>query len=256
MAEATGNIFDASGRLQASINMLAMTCRRTGTGTTVTRMGGNTNPSSLTVDVSGCSYPVVAILIDNYVAALAGKISGQQTNHWICSAPVGTPFSWYLFDWAASVPSTGAPVKLWDGSGRQTFNSDFFPMVVTNMFTGVGQVVGTGGRTYATAQGVMCGHSRRGEASCYQSGGPQLDPDGQGLMNCRDIRYRNDGKLYGGGTRSGDGTVGMYQVSWDDVQVSAGNYTNYTSNDVRGWEVPGTVMAVDVTGIPVGATFF
>ncbi len=253
---AQGNFFDSSGRLQASINMLSMVCRRTGTGQTVARMGGNTNPSSLTVDVSGCTYPLVAIKIDNYAAALAGKVTNATTNHWVCSAPVGTGFTYYIYDYSTSLPNTNAPAKLWDENGRCTFNGDFFPMVATTMFTGVGQTAATNGRTYATAQGQMGGHSRRGQASCYDSGGPRVDADGQGLNNCRDIRYRNDGKLYGGGVRPGDGTVGMYAVTWDDVQVSAGNYNSYSSNDVRGWEAPVTVMAVDVTNIPVGTTFF
>ncbi|WP_156359170.1 hypothetical protein [Sphingomonas sp. Leaf242] len=256
MADFRGDIYDASGRLQVSTNMLGMVCRRTGTGATITRQGGNTSPSSLLVDVSGCSYPVVAIKIDNYVAALAGKSGNSTTNHWICSAPVGTGFTYYIFDWTTSLPNSGGMERRFDANGRCTFNSDYFPMFTTRMFGGVGQTMATNGRVFATAQGTMAGHSRRGEALCYQSGGPQLDPDGGGLQNCRDIRYRNDGKLYGGGVRPGDGTVGMYQVSWDDVQVSAGNYTNYSQNDVRGWECPGTVMAVDVTNIPVGATFF
>lgn len=134
---AQGNFFDSSGRLQASINMMSMVCRRTGTGQTVTRQGGNTNPSSLLVDVSGCAYPLVAIKIDNYAAALAGK-SGSS-NHWVCSAPVGTAFTYYIYDYSTSLPNTKAPAKLWDESGRCTFNGDFFPMVATTMFTGVGQ---------------------------------------------------------------------------------------------------------------------
>lgn len=254
MVQATGDIFDASGRLQCSISMLGMVCRRSGTGATQSRIAGNTNISSILVDVSSAVYPIVAVKVDNYAAALAGKYGAS--NHWVCNAPVGTPFTYYIFDWSPSLPNTNAPVKLFDGIGRVTFNGDFFPMNATALFGGVGQTMATAGRTYATAQGQMGGHSRRGGAQCYDSGGPQLDPDGEGLARCRDIRYRNDGKLYGGGVRPGDGTVGMYAVSWDDVQVSAGNYQNYSQNDARGWEAPVTVMAIDVTNIPVGVVFY
>lgn len=253
MAQAVGDIFDASGRLQVSISMLGMVCRKTGNGTAQTKIG-NTNISSLLVDVTGCTFPIVAIKIDNYSAALAGKANGS--NHWVSNAPVGTGFTYYIYDWSPALPNTNAMVRLWDEQGRMTFNSDFFPMAATNLFTGVGQTASTNGRIFATAQGQMGGHSRRGEAYCNDGGGPQLDPSGEGLRTCRDIRYKNDGKLYGGGVRPQDGTVGMYAVSWDDVQVSAGNYTNYSQNDARGWEAPVTVMAVDVTNIPVGQTFF
>jgi hypothetical protein len=253
MVSAVGNIFDASGRLQVSIEMLGMVCRKSGTGMTQARVAGNTNPSSILVDVTGCTYPIVAIKLDNYAAALAGK-SGAS-NHWVTSAPIGTAFTYYIFDWSPALPNTNALVKLWDDQGRTTFNSDFFPMAATNLFGAVGQTAATNGRIFATAQGQMGGHSIRGQALCYDSGGPQLDP-GTGLNQCKDIRYKNDGKLYGGGVRPGDGTVGMYAVSWDDVQVSAGNYTNYTTGDARGWTAPVTVMAVDVTNIPVGQTFF
>jgi hypothetical protein len=254
MVSAVGNIFDASGRLQVSISMLGMVCRKSGSGTTQARVAGNTNPSSILVDVSGCTYPIVAIKLDNYAAALAGK-SGTS-NHWVTNAPIGTAFTYYIYDWSPALPNTNAMVKLFDELGRTTFNSDFFPMAATNLFTGTGQTAATNGRTYATAQGQMGGHSRRNNAVCYDSGGPRVDPDGTGLAQCKDIRYSNDGKLYGGGVRPGDQTVGMYAVSWDDVTVSAGNYTNYSQNDARGWEAPVTVMAVYVTAIPVGQTFF
>jgi hypothetical protein len=250
---ALGNIYDQNGRLQVSMNMLGMTCRRSGTGTTQSRVGGNTSPSSIAVDVSGFSYPVVAIRIENYAAAFSSKNGG--TNYYACSAPIGTGFAYYAFDWTPTVPNTSATLKLYDDVGRCSFNSNFFPMSITNIFNAVGQTVATNGRVYATAQGQMGGHSHRGEALCYDSGGPKQD-GGEGLGGCRDIRYQNDGKLYGGGFNPGANTVGMYAVSWDDVRVSAGNYSNYTSGDVRGWDCPTTVMAVDVTDIPVGATFF
>ncbi len=255
MAEFRGDIYNSNGRLQVSTNMVGMFCRRTGTGTTQSRLGGNTSPSSIVVETAGCTFPIIAIKVDNHSAAFAGKVQSSTLNHWACSAPVGTPFTYYTFDWSTNLPNAGGIERRYDAGGRCTFNSEFFPMQITRIFNDVGQTMPTNGRTYAVAQGEIGGHSRRGEAYCYDTGAPQLDP-ASGLGLCNDIRYRNDGKLYGGGFRPGDGTVGMYQVSWDDVLASAGNYNNYTTNDPRGWEVPCTVLAVDVTNIPVNASFF
>ena len=97
----------------------------------------------------------------------------------------------------------------------------------------------------------MGGHSIPGEANCYGSGRPELGD----LNTCNDIRARIDGKLYGGRTDSGGTQVTASSVSYDDVLGSYGNYDNYQKNS-GGWEVANLILVVDVTGIPVGTTFF
>lgn len=248
-----------TGRLTASASMAAYICRRSGSGTTRTRSGGNTNPSTILIDVSGCQYPIVALQLGGYVAGSYGRNIGTASLNLACSAPVGTNFNWFIFDWAPALPDSlvnGALLKIKNpDNDLWTFSASTWPMKLVGLLPLDGSTYqfDSASSSLAFANGSLSGHSRPGEASCYD-GGQSPDP-GEGLEQCRDIRYRNNGKLYGGSSVNGTRSIQTGVVSIDDVMVSAGRYQDY-ERDNRGWESPGNLMIIDVTNIPVGRTFF
>lgn len=257
MADAVAEFYDPNtGRLQASATMASFVCRRTGTKATQARVGGNTSPSSLVIDVSGCSLPVVAVRSDQgYASAMSGAAAGPSVV-FATNAPIGTTFTYYVFDWATALPEHDSEFQVRNYNDNTiTFSNRFWPMLLIgglNMYEGSGSPTfnGLSGTTLAHAEGVTGGHSRVNDVNCYDSGGPVVDPD---LGGCSDIRGRVDGKRYGAIT-NGSQVIGT-QVSFDDVVVRFGNYSAYSQYG-GGWAVPNLVMIIDVSNIPIGVTFF
>jgi hypothetical protein len=251
MADAVAEYYDPfTGRLQASAGMAGFVCRRSGTGQTQTRMGGNTNRSSLLVDASGCQVPVIVLRLDDYGAALYG-FSGSSV-HFVSSAPVGTPFTYYVFDYTLGLPDVGSLFRLQTADGRATFDSSFWPLKIVGFLNGGagGGMSATPGTVIGFACNTIGGHSRLDSVACYDSGSPEF-LDGP----CRDVRGYIDGKLYGGQTSGGGTQVEAVQVSHDDVQASLGSDQDY-ARGFRQWETPNLIMIADVTNIPIGNVFF
>jgi hypothetical protein len=249
-------IYASDGTLQANSEMLCWFCRKSGTGTTLVKgLGlGNTTPSRIEVDVTGMTNPVVAIRMNGYTVARAGGY-GIFTS----DAPVGTSYTYYIFDYSASLPaSTGYGLEIFNAAGQRTFNSSYFPMQVLNMLTGssntnITETATHTGKVLAIASSVMGGYRTAGELYCYDSGGPVIDEGGAGGF-CYDLRYQNDAKLYGGALSNSSQTVTTANVSYDDVQVSAGDSNSYYIPP--NWDRPTKILVIDVTNIPIGTTFY
>jgi hypothetical protein len=88
--------------------------------------------------------------------------------------------------------------------------------------------------------------------SCWDGGVEVAGYDGS---YCMDVRYHNEIDVYGA-TCASTSTITAGRISFDDVVVSAGNYTNYTANIPPDFTVEGKILAVDVTVIPLGLTSF
>jgi hypothetical protein len=245
-------IYASDGTLQANSEMLCWFCRKSGTGTTLVKgLGlGNTTPSRIEVDVTGMTNPVVAIRMNGYTVARAGGY-GIFTS----DAPVGTSYTYYIFDYSASLPaSTGYGLEIFNAAGQRTFNSSYFPMQVLNILTGssntfIFEAASHTGKALAIASSVMGGYRTAGDLYCYDTGGPSFI-DGY----CNDIKYQNDHKLYGGALSNSSQTVVTGNVSFDDVLVSAGNSDNYYVPP--NWDRPTKILVIDVTNIPIGVTFY
>ena len=244
-------IYASDGTLQANSEMLCWFCRKTGTGTTMVKgIGlGNTTPSRIEVDVTGITYPVVAIRMNGYTVARAGGF-GIFTS----DAPVGTSYNYYIFDYSASLPSPGAQygLEIFNSAGQRTFNSSYFPMQVLSILNN-GESVTHSGKILAVASSVMGGYRTAGELNCYDFGGPTIPEEGPGYY-CNDLKYQNDCKLYGGALSNSSQTVATSTVSFDDVLVSAGNSNSYYIPP--NWNSPTRLLIIDVTNIPVGQTFY
>lgn len=239
-------IYASDGTLQANSEMICWFCRKTGTGTTVSRVVGNSSPSSLTVDVSGMTNPIVAIKMAGYNVAKAGGST------YVTSAPIGTSYTYYIFDYAASLPANAGAygIEIFNDSGVRVFNSNFFPMQVLNMLTGSATVTHTG-KTLAIANASMGGYAIRGDVYCYDTGGPEI---WDGFSYCASLRIINDCDLYGGILSNSFQTVDTSGVSFDDVVITVGDSSSY--NVPPDWDTPSKLLVIDVTNIPVGVTFY
>jgi hypothetical protein len=239
-------IYASDGTLQANSEMICWFCRKTGTGTTVSRVVGNSSPSSLTVNVAGMTNPIVAIKMAGYNVAKAGGST------YVTSAPIGTSYTYYIFDYAASLPANAGAygIEIFNASGQRVFNSNFFPMQVLNMLTGSATVTHTG-KTLAIANASMGGYATRGDVYCYDSGGPEI---WDGFSYCASLRIINDCDLYGGILSNSFQTVDTSGVSFDDVVITVGDSSNYTVPP--DWNTTSKLLVIDVTNIPVGVTFY
>lgn len=253
-----------SGRLLAAGNMAGFVCRKSGSGTTQARQGGNTNASTILIDVSGMVYPIVAIVTRGYNSAFYARYNGQV--NFATNGAVGSAFDFYIFDWTRALPDHNAEVMLFDtdaGDRVITFSSAFWPMkVITAFDMSEDQPLTSytnGAKLLAHAENTVGGHSRVPAGYyCADSNRPS-EPGEDVPVACRDVRGRIDGKIYGGGTYDNGTRLGTARVSVDDVTSTFGPYSSWQSNSYYqngGWMVPNKVMVVDVTGIPVGKTFF
>lgn len=255
-------VFAADGSLQATSDLVSYKIRYTGTGTTQSRLTGNTNPSSLVVPYTGnYANSFVALSLDNgYGAAACGivDLNGQYEKHYISDAPAGTGFRYYVFDMSSAITPTNFGLETFNAAGQLTFSSNHQVMSILDVLSEGGSAT-HGGRTLAFFQGAFAGHRYAGTVLDYGSGGgpslPEPDdgqPGGGGDSGYHDYKEQQDGKLYGGCVTNGGQTVSAVQISFDDVLGELGNDPTPPPD----WEIPLTLFVVDVTGIPLGASFF
>lgn len=243
-------IFDSSGVLQADCNLLSYFCRKSGTGTTVSATDiGNTVPSKGVIPTAGAgyTYPLVAIVCAGYVVARASNTPSTDII-FACSAPTGTAFSYYIFDYSPALPSSSFGIELYNASGQRTFSSNYFPMQVINVLTS-GNVTHTG-KSLAVGLPELGGYRTAGDLD-YYLGGVQVIPDGPGSYDS--TGFQNDGKLYGGAISNSGQTLTYGTVSIDDV------YVGPEAGDISvppNWSYQCPVLAVDVSDIPSSTTFF
>lgn len=247
-------IYSSSGTLQANSEMLCWFCRKTGTGTTVSRLSGNTPTSSVSVSVSGLGYthPIIAINMGGgYSVAKAGS-----EGHYVSDAPIGTSYTYYIFDYSAALPAeTGYGFEAFNASGQKTFSSSYFPMQVLNMLdgnsaVGISNSVTHTGKTLALANASMGGYAIRGDLYCTDAGLSIWD----GFTYCNNLVVLNDCKLYGGVLSNSSQTATTSNVSFDDVTITLGNSDNYVLPP--DWNTTSKILVIDVTNIPVGQTFY
>lgn len=245
-------IYASDGTLQANSEMLCWFCRKTGTGTTTARgVGlGNTTPSRIDVDVTGMTNPMVAIRMNGYSVARAGSYGIFATD-----APIGTSYTYYIFDFSASLPaSSGYGIEIYNASGQRTFNSNYFPLQILNMLEGnsnsnITNSVTHTGKLLALANASMGGYAVRGDVYCTDAGLQIWDG-----FYCSNLVALNDCKLYGGLLSNSSQTVTTSNVSYDDVTLTLGSSDNYTVPP--DWNTTSKLLVFDVTNIPVGQTFY
>ena len=252
------------GKLLASTLFVTAFCRRSGTGTTATSVLGNTVPSQISLDVSGFTSPRVVVRMPGYSVAFASRQG--NTIYMVTNAPVGSSFTYYLFDRSSTLPgrASGVGVESYNEAGQKTFDSAYWPLKMlarlappATEFSLTGEsYTRTGSQTLAGLATTFSGRSkpRDGSFLCYTGGASQWDGGA-----CSDLRYSQYGKLFGAQVSSDGTKVTSVPVSWDDVQVRTSSNSSGTPGGISNgltWESPYAVFAVDVTNIPVNNTFF
>lgn len=241
-------IYDANGVLQADCNLLSYFCRKSGTGTTVAPTGvGNTTPSKGVIPTAGLgyTYPLIAVVCSGYSVARVGNSTSTDMT-FACSAPTGTSFSYYIFDYSPALPASSFGIELYNASGQRTFSSNYFPMQAIGILTS-GSVTHTG-KTLAVGMPELGGYRTAGQID-YYLGGMQVIPD----WGYDSTGYQNDSKLYGGTISNSGQTLTYSTVSFDDVYVGPQFGDIYVPPD---WNYQCPILAIDVSNIPASTTFF
>lgn len=238
------------GQLMVSSGMLNFVCRRSGVDQSVAKVGGNTNPSSILVDVSGITQPLVVLQSLDTSCALFRRTG--NTFEAACGGAVGSWYAYYIFDWTLSLPPHEAEFKVYDpNNGNLTFSSRYWPLKIPTLLTGgSSQQYDAPGKKLGFAHAGFGGRGLTSGAYCLRNG--QAGNIDDGYANCADVRAKIDGKLYGGTTLNGDSSVKASVTSFDDVTASFGSTAEYDAY-APGWEVINKIMVVDVTGIPLPA---
>jgi hypothetical protein len=253
-------LLNASGHILANTDFLNYFCRRSGTGTTVTRTIGSTLPSQAVIPFGSLGYndPLLFIYCTQPISFIQGVSNGSNT--YGCAGAIGTAFEWFIFDKSSNLPASTNGIEAYNGSSQRVFSSAHRPLVCTairTQNTSGNQDYSLSGRKLAFAQFTYAGHRFDTELQCWDSGFGQF---WDGFSFCGDLRYQNNGKLYGA-QNIAEGTVrippageAFGNISFDDVQISAGTSDFYTvPDDVS---VAATFLIADVTGIPLNQTFW
>lgn len=264
-------VYDDQGRLQASSDMFAYHVRRTGQTATVSRIGGNTTRSTLLVSKSGLSpNAFVATQCNGYAASLIGMDTNGNWN-FATNAPIGTVFNWYVFDQAANIPATATfGLEVRNDAGQITFSAAHRPMSVVSMLSYGGQpgyygdyysdpgVITLPGRSLASFNTAWAGHrfTENIQPDTDGTGGGQVGPiigpgGGESGGNSGWWQWDNNGKVYGGMALDAGQTMQTCEISWDDV------HSRFNQGDPPpDFVTPLKLFVVDVTGVPIGRTWF
>jgi hypothetical protein len=242
-------LYNTAEKLLASTEMLGYFCRKSGTGTTVAATGdGNTVSSRAVAPIGGLgySYPLVAIQIAGYAVARAGNNFSTGDYHYSTNAPIGTSFSYYVFEYSPNLPSSNIGLEIYNSAGQITFSSLYHPLQVLNLLSS-GAVTHTG-KSLAIGLGTVGGFRTAGDYDYYNGGSLVVpgDPyDSTGFQNFAD--------LYGGTLSNSNQTVTYDSVSYDNVYIGPGAGDIYKPPD---FDNPCVILVADVTNIPSNTTFF
>lgn len=263
MAEALfQTLEDQIDRLLFDTRFVTHVCRKTGAGVTQARIGGNTNPSTMLVPLAGFARPRVAVVVaGGYAAALYNKYVSGGVTYWnfASNAPVGTAFTYYVFDAITQIPGPSGMFQLYaenPGGAASTliFDSGYWAMKGIGLLGPGGSARTMTGRSLAVGCGSFLARRSYQSAVCMDGGQAHPLDDGP----CSNVRVQVDGKLYGARITGGGETISLASISFDDVSAGAGNKAAYEAFMAagNGYDVTGQIMIVDVTGIPLNTTFF
>jgi hypothetical protein len=239
-------IYDASGVLQVSSTMFGFFCRKSGTVTSTARVNGNTNPSSLSISITGYTRPIIAFQTTATVAF--SGLSGS-TMTFASSAAIGTVVQYYIFDISSAMTSApGAGLQVYDATGNLVFTSAQYPMQILARITTTTGTVTFAGSSLAFAPLNYAGARNHGSPLCYDSGGPAIY-----TSSCALVKYHNIGSLHGANTSADLHTATGSSVSYDDVLVTYGPAPWVAPPN---YDTAITTLVCDVTNIPASGTFF
>jgi hypothetical protein len=249
--------YDANGKLQFNDSMFCYFLRKTGSGTTTESTIGNTDPSKIELPATGYTNPIIAIQCAAAVS-FYGLFGGNY--YWLCSGAAGTSFNYFVYDRSSTIPASNFGLEVVDANGAITFSSNYRPMQVLSLLNSVtypywgGPEPGTNqqsvtytGRSLAVAQGETGGHRLAGPIYYWFQGMAVVEPPYDATS------YQNDAKIYGATVSNSNQTATVDWVSFDDVYIGPEPGDVYVPPD---WQRQPLIFVCDVTGVPIGTTFF
>jgi hypothetical protein len=229
-----------NGNVQFTSNDLLFYLRKTGTAT-VTASG---DFYSNYVRVPGAStYPGAIVGFSGGGGYAVGyELNGGANWSYITDAPVGTVFNYYIYDTSDKVPGSNFGIEVYNEAGQITFSvaqRALLSLALLYMPNDNSVSVTFAGKSLGFIPTSWAGYNRYGPSDTGEPG-----------------YYYHDWAVYGAACINSGQTVatGVVAVPGGRGDVD-GNATGGQpiNND---FEVPGNFFIIDVTNIPIGATFF
>jgi hypothetical protein len=282
-------LYASDGTLQASSELICYFCRKSGTVTTTagTGLGGTPPTSKFSVPIAGAGYtnPIVAVVVAGYPVARFYN-DGSGNPQYGTSAPVGTTATYYIFDYAAALPSSSFGIELYNASSQRTFSSNYFPLQVLQILTPTvpsfanapvgtweGSDVTFTGKSLAAGLPELGGFGIAGVLDYYLTSNPIIHS--LGVFDFDQTGYQKSGQLTGAKITNTNQTLRWSSVQYDNVYIGPTNDSTVASRDYDGSTGPGVtsaltsagvvapdwtqvakVLVIDVTNIPASTTFF
>lgn len=232
--------YDASGKLQFNDEMLTMCLRKTGTVAAVFS-GFGTEVSFIRV-VDGTDEDFIVLnCADGYGATVMVNTAPDTGRFYVTNAPIGTVFNYYIYSNSADAPPVGSIYELYTAGSVMTFSAHYRTLLAPALLEDVER----GNFPTFTLLGKKLGFCLLGYGGFkeYQN----IDPDSGGWS------YDHIWYGYGAGLTGGQDTIETYGVVTDDGRY----FTPLPGFDFSNiYDTPCSVLVVDVTGIPIGVTFF
>lgn len=240
--------YDAAGKVLFSSDVLTWALRRTGSGTSGAPDAGNTLASTITIpiDIRTYSRPMIGFQCSAYVGFL-GPNPTNGNPRYACSAN-GVAYNWFLFDWAADIPNLGYGFETFTSSGQRAYSSAqraLQPLAI------LGSPVTFTGKSLAVVIPSWGGHETwPPDGTCYDNTPAEAWERG---MSCSNLVIAQDSKIYGARTTNSNQSADAGQISYSDINISTSSAGWNAHND---FEVSVPIFVADVTGVPIGSTFF
>jgi hypothetical protein len=232
--------YAANGKLQFDTNMLTYKLQRTGSVTSVAPV--TQEPSTLKIPAN--AGEILALRNSSgYAAAVYPGIWGGSTRWFMCNAPVGTSFDYYAYSTSNNIPSGGSfGMECYNASGQITFSTRHrvmqAPSIITNV-TGEDAPVTHSGKSLAFSLLGYGGGKGYGWDGEYDSGG---------------FNAQHTWTSVGAYVTDSGRTVRTTTLYLDNSYSFYGAENSYPPGPEYG--VTTAILVVDVTGIPIGQTFF
>lgn len=215
------------GKLQFDSNLPLMYLRRTGSVATIAYSGAE---SLIRVPVPGSwLITIVAFQTSGYVVGYQGRDRGNNYSLFTSNAPAGTAMNYYVFDLSTNIPPSNSGFQTRTLANEVIFSSRYRVMDMLDAGPGIWS-----GRSVAVGLPTGGGVNQHTD----------INPDSGGYT------YHHYFAVYGGS--AGGDTVSAGAVVIQDGYVFSPNYPDGAPD----YDRPAPILAIDVTGVPIGQTFF